>query len=244
MLVRTKMSREKPNASYKLSTAVRDKKISAVAFDMDGLMLNTEDLYEQVGNILMQRRGKQYRDEVRSQMIGLPAREAFGVLIREEKMSETWQELLKETEAIFESILPTQLAAMPGLDELMRELDELGLPRCVATSSTQSFAKTALAIVGMLERVDFVITGEEVGRGKPFPDIYLEAAKRMSVEVDSMLVLEDSPTGTKAGVAAGAYVVSVPNEHTKRGDFTGCQWIANTLFDPNIYTLLKSSVVH
>ncbi len=238
MSVTEKMSPRDLNAFDKLSTEGRRPKITAVAFDMDGLMLNTEDLYEQVGHILMQRRGKKYREEVRSQMIGLPAPEAFGVLIREEGMLETWQELQRETDTIFEGILPTQLLAMPGLKELMKELDGLELPRCVATSSTQSFARKALGIVGMLDRVDFVITAEDVGRGKPFPDIYLEAAQRMSVDVQSMLVLEDSPTGTKAGVSSGAYVVSVPNEHTKQGNFEGCQWIADTLRDERIYKLL------
>ena len=53
-----------------------------------------------------------------------------------------------------------------------------------------------------------------------------------------MLVLEDSATGTQAGVPAGVYVVSVPNEHTKQGSFQGCQWIANTLMDVRIYELL------
>ncbi len=239
MLVTEKMSQENLNASYKLSTGGRNQRIAAVAFDMDGLMLNTEDLYEQVGHILMQRRGKTYREEVRSQMIGLPAPVALEVLIREEGMSETWQDLQRETEAIFEGILPTQLAAMPGLKELMDYLDSLGLARCVATSSTLSFARKALSIVGMLDRVDFVITAEDVQRGKPSPDIYIEAAKRMSVMVESMLVLEDSPTGTKAGVSSGAYVVSVPNEHTKQGSFHGCQWIADTLRDGRIYALLS-----
>ena len=71
-------------------------------------MLNTEDLYGQVGHLLMQRRGKTYRDEVRHQMIGLPAPEAFGVLIREEGLSESWQDLQSETDDIFDTILPTQ----------------------------------------------------------------------------------------------------------------------------------------
>ncbi len=238
MLVTKKMSQEKPIPLDKLSTQIREQRIEAVAFDMDGLMLNTEDLYEQVGHILMQRRGKLYRDEVRSQMIGLPAPQAFGVLIREEGMRETWQELQRETDGIFEGILPTQLAAMPGLIELMKELDGLNLPRCVATSSSQSFARKALRLVGMLDRVDFVITAEDVARGKPFPDIYLAAAQRMSIDVGRMLVLEDSPTGTKAGVSSGAYVVSVPNEHTKQGNFEGCQWIADTLRDERLYRLL------
>lgn len=223
-----------------LSTKERSRTIEAVAFDMDGLMLNTEDLYEQVGHLLMRRRGKTYRDEVRSKMIGLGAPQAYGVLIEEEGMSETWQELQQETDEIFESILPTQLAAMQGLKELLDYLDELGMRRCVATSSTSSFARKALTIVGMLERMDFVITAEDVSKGKPNPDIYLAAAKRMSVEVENMLVLEDSPIGTKAGVSAGAYVVSVPNEHTKLGSFEGCRWIANSLLDKRIYGLLKA----
>ena len=231
------------NGSDKLSTDDRPivgstLGITAVAFDMDGLMLNTEDLYEQVGHILMQRRGKRYREEVRSLMIGLPAPEAFGVLIREEGMPETWQDLQKETDEIFHTILPDQLAPMVGLVELMNHLDEIKMPRCVATSSTQSFARKALSIVGMLERVDFVITAEDVPKGKPNPDIYLAAAQRMSVSVGDMLVLEDSPTGTKAGVSAGAYVVSVPNEHTKHGPFLGSRWIAQNLRDKRLYELL------
>ena len=126
-----------------------------------------------------------------------------------------------------------------GLIELLDHLDELGMRRCVATSSSRSFAKKALTIVGVLERVDFVITAEDVSKGKPNPDIYLAAAKKLSVDIGNMLVLEDSPTGTKAGVSAGAYVVSVPNEHTKQGCFDGCRWIANSLLDERIYGLLK-----
>ena len=138
MLVTRKMNNPIQSGTDKLSTGETKKTIVAVAFDMDGLMLNTEDLYLEVGEVLMQRRRKTYRDVVRKQMIGLPAREAFGVLIREEQLSESWQELQLETDEIFETILPTQLAPMRGLIELMDYLDELGLPRCVATSSTHT----------------------------------------------------------------------------------------------------------
>lgn len=241
MLVTRIMNNSIPSQLDMLSTEKRSRTIGAVAFDMDGLMLNTEDLYEQVGHILMQRRGKTYRNEVRKKMIGLPAREAFGVLIEEEGMSESWRELQQETEEIFETILPIQLATMHGLIDLLDYLDDLGLRRCVATSSTQNFARKALTLVGMLDRVDFVITAEDVSQGKPNPEIYFAAARKMSVAVEKMLVLEDSVTGTKAGVAAGAYVVSVPNEHTKQGCFEGCQWIANTLRDERIYELLKGT---
>jgi HAD superfamily hydrolase (TIGR01509 family) len=213
-------------------------KITSVAFDMDGLLLNTEDLYNDVGEILMQRRGKLYRDSVRKRMIGLPAPQAFGVLIEAESLSETWEELHDETLAIFDAILPTRLALMPGAKELLQLVESLNIPRCVATSSSREFAEKALRQLGVLSHLDFVLTAADVPRGKPYPDIYLESAKRMGSYISSMLVLEDSPNGTRAGVSAGAFVVSVPNEHTEGGDFTGAQWIASTLQDERLGQLL------
>jgi pseudouridine 5'-phosphatase len=232
-------SKHKRHIIHKEKVLMERRTIQGVAFDMDGLMLNTEDLYVGVGNTLMARRGKKYRDEVRNQMIGLQAEHAFGVLIREEELKETWRELQQEAEEIFSTILAEQLTVMNGLVELMDFLDARGLPRCVATSSNRSFATKALSLVGMLDRVDFVLTAEDVERGKPHPDIYLASALKMSLPIQHMLVLEDSPTGTKAGVSAGAYVVSVPNEHTKRFGFEGSQWIADTLRDSRLYALLS-----
>ncbi len=212
--------------------------INAVAFDMDGLLLNTEDLYEEVTKELLQRRGRTFKEEVRIKMIGLPAPKAYEVLIESESLEETWQELHEDTERIFEGILETKLQTLHGVEETLQAVKNKGLPRCVATSSTRAFALRALEIVGVLDKLDFVLTAEEVPRGKPFPDIYLEAAKRMGVETGKMLVLEDSQNGTKAGVTAGAYVISVPNRHTQKGDFQGARWIANSLLDEKIQSLL------
>jgi HAD superfamily hydrolase (TIGR01509 family) len=218
-------------------------KIEAIAFDMDGLLLNTEDLYGEVGEILMGRRGRAYREEVRQRMIGLPAPQAFGVLIAAEGLQETWQALQRETDEIFEELLPTRLALMPGLEELLDHVESQSLPRCVATSSTRSFATKALTQVGIFDRFDFVLTAADVPRGKPHPDIYEEAARRMGVDAGSMLVLEDSPTGTRAGVSAGAYVVSVPNAHTQYGPFDGARWVADTLRDERIRKLFVRRIL-
>lgn len=234
MLVASQQENRKDQTSNMLST-----KIDAVAFDMDGLLLNTEDLYNEVGEILMRRRGKPYRDSVRKRMIGLPAPQAFGVLIEAESLAETWQDLHEETLVIFEEILPSRLKLMLGATELLNLVDSLNLPKCVATSSSRGFAERALGQVGVLERFDFVLTAADVPRGKPYPDIYQESARRMRVAEASMLVLEDSPNGTRAGVAAGAYVVSVPNEHTEGGDFSGAKFLGESLEDERLTKLLK-----
>ncbi|MFN9851323.1 MAG: HAD family hydrolase [Planctomycetota bacterium] len=215
--------------------------VKGVAFDMDGLLLNTEDLYQLVGMELMKKRGKEYREDVRRKMIGLPAPKAFGVLIEEERLDDTWEQLQRETDDLFEQILEAKLELMKGVEEVVAMVEAKGLPRCVATSSTRSFARKALNQKKLLARMNFLITAEDVPRGKPHPDIYEEAAKKMGIQAEEMLVLEDSEHGTAAGVAAKAIVVSVPNEHTKHGRFDGAAMIADTLLDVRLKELLDRS---
>ncbi len=216
--------------------------IQAVALDMDGLTLNTEDLYEEVGQELMARRGKTYRDEIRQQMMGLPAPQAYAVLIRAEGLSESWEELQKESDTIFETILPNRVQAMPGLLGLLDELDRLALPRCIATSSTASFARQALGFAGVLPRIDFVLTPDDVVDGKPAPDIYCLAAKRMNTKPERMLVLEDSRIGTLAGVRSGAHVISVPSRHTRGSNFQGAKQVVQSLTHAAIFEILRSDL--
>jgi pseudouridine 5'-phosphatase len=213
--------------------------IQAVALDMDGLTLNTEDLYEEVGQELMARRGKSYRDEVRQQMMGLPAPQAYAVLIQAEGLTESWEVLQQESDAIFETILPNRVRPMPGLLELLDELDRLALPRCIATSSTASFAELALGFAGVLSRIDFVLTPADVRQGKPSPDIYCLAAQRMNTQPDRMLVLEDSSVGTQAGVRSGAHVISVPTRHTLGGNFQGAKQVVSSLCHEGIFEILR-----
>jgi HAD superfamily hydrolase (TIGR01509 family) len=218
--------------------------IQAVALDMDGLTLNTEDLYGEVGHELMARRGRVYRDEIRRQMTGLPARQAYEVLIEAENLTETWEELQRESDLIFEGMLAARVAPMPGVIELLDELDRLSLPRCIATSSPADFAKLALDYAGILSRIDFILTPADVVQGKPAPDIYQLAASRMQTLPERMLALEDSSIGTLAAVRAGAHVISVPSRHTHGCDFSGAQHIVPSLHHDTIYTTLRAEGNH
>lgn len=213
-------------------------KISAVAFDMDGLLINTEELYFEVFEELMQRRGQHYTHQLRRSMMGLPSPQAFEVLIEQAKLKETADQLEEECDEIFSGVLPDRLAVMPGVIELLEHIERCGLPHCVATSSRRSFADDCLAAVGVLERFDFIVTAAEVERGKPHPDIYLEAARRMNVEPQCMLVLEDSQNGARAGVAATACTIAVPGDHSRDHDFTGVAGVASSLCDAAIRDLI------
>jgi pseudouridine-5'-monophosphatase len=213
-------------------------KIEAVAFDMDGLMVNTEELYTEVGDAILRRRGRQFTRELKTAMMGLPGPKAFAVMIESEKLSDTIESLSVESHEIFSELLPSRLRTLPGLEGLLEFLDHLRLPRCVATSSSHQFASRVLELVQLQNRFDFVVTAEDVQHGKPSPDIYLQAAERMGVAPYEMLVLEDSHHGSRAGVASGACTIAVPGEHSQDHDFSGVFLRAQSLADPGILRAL------
>ena len=101
--------------------------------------------------------------------MGLPAAQAFDVLISSKSLTDIPQQLEMECEKLFQRLLEARLQPMPGMIKLLDVLDELGLPRCIATSSRTSFAQRALRIVELLERFAFVITANDVAAGKPAP---------------------------------------------------------------------------
>ncbi|MFO0912715.1 MAG: HAD family phosphatase [Pirellulales bacterium] len=212
--------------------------VRAVAFDMDGLLVNTEELYEEVGDRLLQRRGHRMTDDLLTQMIGRPSRVALPMMIDWYGLSDSVQQLEEETESIFMEILPEGLAPMPGIVELLHHVERLGLPKVVATSSRLPFAHRVLSQLEWLPRFEFLLTSESVEHGKPHPEIYLTAAQRLGVTPAQLLVLEDSHNGCKAAVAAGACAVAVPHRRTSSHDFTGVRFIADTAHDPRIRQLL------
>lgn len=215
--------------------------IEAIAFDMDGLMVNTEDLYTIVGQRILQRRGKDFTPELKKEMMGLPAPGAFQVMIDWHRLSDSPAQLQTETEEVFTGLLDSRLEALPGLFELLDWAEQQALPKCVATSSSHQFARKVLSGIEVLDRFQFVITAEDVPHGKPAPDIYLAAAGKLGVEPQNMLVLEDSQHGSTAGVASGACTVAVPGDHSRDHDFSRVCFIAHSLQDPTIFRILDSS---
>jgi HAD superfamily hydrolase (TIGR01509 family) len=99
----------------------------------------------------------------------------------------------------------------PGVHELFDRLDARGLKRAVATSTRRSRAIAKLDGVGVWPRLQGLVGGDEVARGKPAPDIYLAAARLLGVPIADCLVLEDSNTGVRGGLASGARVIMVPD---------------------------------
>ncbi|MGL4513508.1 MAG: HAD family hydrolase [Lacipirellulaceae bacterium] len=217
-----------------------DSPIRAVAFDMDGLLASSEDVYMRVGTETLARRGKPFEDELRHKMMGLPSPVAYRTMIEWHGLTETVEELAAESDVIFWELAERMLGPMPGVTETFDLVESLGLPRCVVTSGTRPYAERILSMIGVRERLAFVITADDITLGKPNPEPYLKAAARMEVEPSAMMVLEDSANGSRAGIAAGAFTVAVPSPHTQEHDFTGVKFVADTLRDPRIESALRA----
>ena len=218
------------------------KPLRAVAFDLDGLMFNTEELYQEVDRTLLNRRGKEASFELLDQMMGRKSEVALQVLIDWHQLPESVDELIVEAREIMVGLVEERLAPMPGLMDLLATLEQAGTPKGIATSSRREIALSTLNKFDLLPRFEFLLASDSVEHGKPEPDVYLLAAEKLGIEPAEMLVLEDSHFGSQAGVAAGAYTVSVPFGRSHSHDFSGVQFIAEGLQDERIYSVLGLSL--
>jgi len=210
----------------------------AITFDMDGLMFNTEDVYTLAGTELLARRGCSFAPQLKDAMMGLPPRAAFEAMIHWHDLKEPWDVLAAESDEIFLGLLSERLATMPGLLELLAALEKAGIPKAIATSSGRRLTEACLAPFQLAPRFSFILTSEDITRGKPDPEVYLLAARRFGVPAAEMLVLEDSQNGCRAAAASGAFTVAVPGPHSNSQDFSVANLRIDSLADQRLYDVL------
>ncbi len=202
-------------------------------------MFNTEDVFYVSADVLLQRRGMRMSRGAMDAMLGRRPIESLTAFRDYMGLNEEPADLLAESRVIFHELLKEHLKPMPGLFDLLNLIEAQGLPKGVATSSPRDYLENILGRFDLIPRFPLRLTAESVTHGKPDPEIYLKAAEQLGVRPEQMLVLEDSETGTRAAAAAGAYIVSVPHEHTAGHDFSQSKYIATGLNDPFILRLLS-----
>jgi pseudouridine 5'-phosphatase len=212
--------------------------LRAAVFDLDGILANTEDLYEQAGETVLGRRGKIYGAELRERIMGRPVVDAIQIMIDCHSLPDKANDLMCECADVLEQLIATSLAPMPGAVSLIEDLQLANVPIAVATSATPEYADNVLTRLELKHRFRFILTAADINRGKPDPEIYLLAANRLAIAPSQMMVLEDSANGCRAAVASGALTIAVPNRHTHNHNFVGARFVADTLDDPRIRAVL------
>jgi HAD superfamily hydrolase (TIGR01509 family) len=209
--------------------------IHAVAFDLDGLMFDTEALFVRVLRGFLRERGREMTPEIMAAMVGRRAAEAYPVLKRLTGFAESPEDLLAEIRRRFTAEVDSAVHPTPGLIALLARLEHRGIPRAVATSSRREYAERLIERHGLRGHFAFLLGAEDVTNGKPDPEIYRTAARRFEVEPRQLLVLEDSPPGLTAAKAAGAFAVGVPHEHSPASGLSAADLIVPRLDDPALF---------
>jgi HAD superfamily hydrolase (TIGR01509 family) len=188
---------------------------AAVLFDMDGLLVETEHLWYDAELEVIGELGGSWGPEHQEALVGGPLEKAVDMLIRQSGGKHDHDEVMNLLLTTMERQLRTKpVHWRPGAQELVLALEAAGVPCALVSASWRNLVDAVHdAVLHELGHDVFATTvaGDEGERTKPFPDPYLLAAARIGVPIEHCVVLEDSHTGSRAGLAAGAYVVAVPS---------------------------------
>lgn len=205
--------------------------ISHVIYDNDGLLLDTEPFYTKAHEIIAARYGKVFDWSIKSKMIGLRAQDSAKVLLGALELPYTVEEYLETRSHILKELFP-QAEPLPGAVRLTRHLHRNGVPQAVATSSDRHNFDLKITNHGEWFSIfKCVVSGDdpEIKHGKPAPDIFLLAARRLSASPGHCLVFEDSPAGVEAARAAGMHVVAAPDPHMDDSSYSNADQIIRSL---------------
>lgn len=201
----------------KFASSTGIKPVTHCIFDMDGLLLDTENIYESSVHDICQSFGKDYPLDVRMEVLGTQAEKSAEIVITRMSLPITIPKFLNMQANIIRKQF-TNIKLMDGAERLIRHLHETNVPFCLATSSGKEMAQLKISnfpdLFKLFNHLVMGSTDPEVKNGKPAPDIFLIAANRFKdkPEPSKCLVFEDSPNGVRAGKLAGMQTVMVPDK--------------------------------
>ena len=184
-----------------------------IVFDMDGVLVDTEQAWHDVRRDLTAEHGGTWHARANGDMQGLSTAEWTEYMVRDLGVALDAGEIARRVTAELDRRYHAEPPFLPGAIDTVRRLAASGRRLAVASSSPRTIIDALLDAGGITESFAVVLSSEEVERGKPSPDVYLEAARRLGVEASACLAVEDSSNGLRAAAAAGMEVYAIPNPH-------------------------------
>lgn len=184
--------------------------IDAVVFDLDGLLIQTEEVWDEVREELTRERGGRWSDSAQRDMMGMSSTEWSRYMHDELGLAESAEEINDLVVARMADRYRSELPLLPGAVEAVERIGARW-PLGVASSSNRPLIDLVLELSGLAPLFRATVSSEEVARGKPEPDVYLEAARRLGVPSERGAAIEDSDAGIRSASAAGMRVIAIPN---------------------------------
>ncbi len=187
--------------------------INAVIFDMDGVLLDSEPIHQKVNMDFFTEIGTPVSQDIYDRyFVGSPLAQMFEYLKSERGLEGDVSELVKRSnEKLAQEFEKSDIVPVDGVEELLSSFRERGLPLAVGSSSSPELIRTVIKKLSLESYFDHLVSGYEVEKGKPHPDLFLHIAGLLSADPANCLVIEDSSMGVEAGSAAQMAVVGVRN---------------------------------
>jgi HAD superfamily hydrolase (TIGR01509 family) len=198
----------------------RARAIEAVVFDMDGVLIDSEPIHFEATRALLADLGIDYVPDLEENFFGCTDWDVFHALRARYGLAADEEQLASRWVARSVKLLGGPLVPMPGVPDVLHALRRRGIRLALASSSAPSIIAATLNGLGLSALFEFTLSGHDVERGKPAPDIFLEATRRLAVSPEALVIVEDSFNGLSAAVAAGIRCVAVPCGSTARQDFS------------------------
>jgi HAD superfamily hydrolase (TIGR01509 family) len=185
--------------------------LRAVIFDLDGVLADSEPSWNEIDAELLSEYGVIYRGEYHRDVLGVSYRLAVEFYKKAFGLSASVEELIQRRGEIATEFFANRVGPFPSTKTTLERLRKMKVQLAVATSSVSASARPFLDRHGLTPFFDVIVTGDEIERGKPDPDIYLRVAKKLGIGADTCLVIEDALSGIAAGKAAGMRVAAIPD---------------------------------
>lgn len=182
----------------------------AVIFDMDGMLVDSESVWHSIREQLAREIGGTWTERAQHDMMGMSSRQWPRYMHEQISVPLSPDQINLEVVARLTARYRERLPLIPGSVEAVRDLAERW-PLAVASSSNKPLIELVLELAGLVDYFQATVSSEEVGPGKPEPDVYLEAARRLGTEPQHCAAIEDSGNGIRAALAAGMRVVAIPD---------------------------------
>ena len=205
--------------------------IRGILFDMDGVLVDSEEYICKAAVLMFERHGLTVKPEDFIPFVGKGENVYIGGVAEKYNFPVNIEEVKAQTYSIYEEIVKEKLKALPGVFEFIKRAKNRHLKLAVATSADEVKMNVNLSNIGLSSATfDATVNGLEVERKKPFPDIFILAAQKLGLKPEQCLVVEDAVSGVEAAKAAGCKCLGLTTSFSKE-ELKLADWISNTLAD-------------